>query len=115
MTSLLSSLPSPFSSLQARRQSKRLSFRSIPCEWEDGGVQVVEALAELGTSERGWVLVGYRADCATLYLQAKSPEGASVADLVPLLKDDEQQYVQFRFMDTVSNEWSNQGLKPLFV
>jgi hypothetical protein len=83
---------------QARRQSKRFSFRSIPCEWEDGGVEVVEALAELSAGEAGWVLVGYRPDGATLYLQAKSQ--GSVKELVPWLKDDEQQYVQVRFMDT---------------
>merc|ERR1711991_997804 len=79
------------------RNPRRISIRSIPCEFEDGGVKVVEAIGEITKHSSGWVLMGYRDDGATLYLQGTGKGG--VEEWVDLLRDDETQYVQCRVLD----------------
>ncbi len=50
----------------SRGNVKRISIRLIPCEFEDGGVELVKALEELSGQQEGWVLARYRDDNATL-------------------------------------------------
>jgi hypothetical protein len=50
----------------SRGNVKRISIRLIPCEFEDGGVELVRALASLSEQQEGWVLTRYRDDNATL-------------------------------------------------
>ncbi len=57
--------------LASRRSSsrgniRRISIRLIPCEFEEGGVELVKALEELSCKPHGWVLTGYREDNATI-------------------------------------------------
>lgn len=97
----VSSLASPPATGLARSSGRRLSQRGPVAEWEDGGVQVVKAMAEVfavdAKSKNGYVVCGYREDGATLFLQGYGYGGPAAC--LPLLQDDQQQYVMVRIPD----------------